>query len=51
MLLEADTRFLGCTGGIGIQSEEKILDFLAHLGTTPQDVVWLDLAVQFPLHS
>ena len=51
MLLEADARFFSCMGGIGIQGEEKILDFLPYLGITPHDIPWLDMSVHFRLHS
>jgi hypothetical protein len=51
MLVEGDTRFFGGPSGVGIQSQEKILDLALHLCLTTDGIAWLDLAVHFRLHS
>jgi len=51
MLLEGDVGFFGGAGWIGIDSLEKIPDFLLHLRMTQTGGAWLDLTVHFRLHS
>ena len=51
MLAEGDTRFFGGPSGVGIQSQEKILDLALHLCLTPNGIAWLDLTDHFRLHS
>jgi hypothetical protein len=59
VLLEADARFFGDAGGVGIEGLKKIVDFLLdldvmdldlHIGRW-DDLPWLDLVVHFRLHS
>jgi hypothetical protein len=51
MLLEGDFGFFGRAGWVGIDSLEKILDFLLHLRMTQRGSAWLDLTVHFRLRS
>lgn len=51
VLLEAEARLFGGVGGIGIQGDEKIVDFPTHLRINPHDLTWLYLSVHFRLHS
>jgi hypothetical protein len=65
MLLEADVGFLRDPGGVGVDSLEKILDFLLNLPVPVDnadvrtarrgyllwlDLVWLDLVLHFRPH-
>ncbi len=58
MLAEADAGFFGYAGRIGIQSPEKVLNFLPDLHLDEwdwptawnNDLPWLDRVVHFPLY-
>ncbi len=52
MLVKSKARFLGDAGRIGVDSAEKLLDFLCNLFLARRGTLtWLDVMLHFRLHS